>query len=158
MKSWEVLREAVDKVGAKMLASKLGVSTALVYKWCQESPLDDPDASGARNPLDRLKDIFEITRDPRVINWLCHVAGGFFAANPDFAPHEREEQVLEMTQSVVQEFGELLTQVSKSYHNDGQITRDEAGAIRQCWESLKTQAETFVVACERGMYAHPKRH
>ncbi|MBI5863930.1 MAG: helix-turn-helix domain-containing protein, partial [Planctomycetes bacterium] len=86
MKSYEVMREASERVGVKALAAKLGLSTAMVYKWCQESPKDDPDSSGARNPLDRMKEIYEITQEPRLINWLCNHAGGFFVQNPAVEP------------------------------------------------------------------------
>ena len=57
MKSWEVLKEATEGVGVKALAARLKLSHAMVYKWCQESPKDEPDASGARNPLDRLAEM-----------------------------------------------------------------------------------------------------
>lgn len=157
MKSWEVLREAVDRVGAKMLASKLNLSTALVYKWCQESHQHDPEGSGAKNPLDRLKEIYDITQDQRVINWLCHGAGGFFVPNAKVDPSEREEHLLMTTQRVVQDFGELLTQISASVENDGQISVEEADQIRERWESLKSQAECFVVACEQGQYRQAKK-
>ncbi len=152
MKSWEVLREAADTVGVKMLAAKLNLSTALVYKWCQETSKQDPDSSGARNPLDRLKEIYDVTKDQRVINWMCHEARGFYVPNPDVDPGETEEQVLTTTQRVVEEFSNLLSHVSRSIENDGQILPDEAEDIRQAWEKLKSEAECFVVACERGMY------
>jgi len=48
MRSHEVLERAADTIGVTMLASKLRLSSALIYKWCQESDPDDPDASGAR--------------------------------------------------------------------------------------------------------------
>ena len=155
MKSWEVLREAADTVGVKMLAAKLNLSTALVYKWCQETSKQDPDSSGARNPLDRLKEIFDVTKDQRVINWMCHEAQGFYVPNPDVEPGATEEQVLTTTQRVVEEFSNLLSHVSRSIENDGQIMPDEADGIRQAWEKLKSGAECFVVACERGMYREP---
>ncbi len=155
MKSWEVLREAADKVGAKMLAAKLNLSTALIYKWCSESPKGDPDGSGARNPLDRLREIYEVTGDDRVINWLCHHAGGFFTPNPRVLPHEREEHLLNSTQRMVHEFGNLLGEVSRSIENDGRIMPNEADRIRQVWEQLKQRAECFVVACEQGLYGTP---
>lgn len=157
MKSWEVLRDATDKVGVKTLAAKLGLSTALVYKWCQESPKDDPSASGARNPLDRVREIYEITGDPRMVNWLCNATGGFYVANPEVNPGQAEGKLLGTTQRVVEDFGEMLTAVSSSIENDGQISPEEADRIRQRWESLKTTAECFVVACERGMYRHLKK-
>lgn len=153
MKSWDVLREAVDRVGAKAVAAKLNLSTALVYKWCQEPRSEDePDASGARNPLDRLQTLYLATQDPRIINWLCSAADGFYVPNPSVRPGQEEGQLLAITQRVVQDFGELLTDISRSIENDGQIMEDEADTIRQSWERLKSQAECFVVACEQGLY------
>lgn len=152
MKSYEVLSRAIDKVGVKTLAAKLKLSTALVYKWCQESPSDDPGASGARNPLDRIREIYEATGDDNMINWICNLANGSFVRNPAFQPGEREEQLLDATQRMVREFGDLLQVVSRSYENDGQINRDEAESIRATWETLKRQAEGFVVGCERGLF------
>lgn len=156
MKSWEVLREAADRIGVKALAARLNLSTALVYKWCQESPKDDPSGSGARNPLDRLKEITEATGDPRVINWLCNAAGGFFVENPNVTPGEAQEQLLATTQRMVMDFGELLATLSRSIEDDGQISTMEAAHIRQAWEKLKTKAECFAVACEQGMYLHDR--
>jgi hypothetical protein len=146
------MRDAAEKVGVKALAAKLNLSTALVYKWCQESARDDPHGSGALNPLDRLREIYEITRDDRLINWLCVVADGTFVRNPAVEPGQHEEQLLGTTQRVVEEFGQLLSTVSRSIENDGRITQQEADAIRQSWERLKAIAETFVLACEKGMY------
>ncbi len=157
MKSWQILRDATEKVGVKALANRLGLSTALVYKWCQESPDEDPDASGARNPLDRMALICRVTQDERIVNWLCNVADGFFVRNPSVNPHEQEEHLLETTQKFVADFAELLSAVSHSVENDGQITSDEADRIRQVWEKLKTHAESFTVACERGQYMHKPR-
>lgn len=152
MKSWEILRDAADRIGVKALAGRLNLSTALVYKWCQEPASEDPAGSGARNPLDRLKEIYDATEDPKVVNWICSAAGGFFVANPDVTPGETEEKLLSATQRMVVDFGELLAAVSGSIEDDGQISVQEADRIRQSWENLKTMAECLVVACERGMY------
>ncbi len=154
MKSWEVLREAADQIGVKALAGRLNLSTALVYKWCQESPRDEPGSSGARNPLDRLKEIYDATEDPRVVNWICNQANGFFVQNPAVEPGEEEGNMLATTQRVVVDFSDMLTAISRSIENDGQITSDEADHIRQAWEKLKGKAESFVRACEQGMYLH----
>lgn len=139
-------------MGVKAVAARLNLSTALVYKWCQEAQQDDPDASGVRNPLDRVRAIYEVTGDPRIVNWLCNAAGGFFVQNPGVDPRGQDTRLLDSTQRVVEEFGELLSTVSRSYENDGRISREEADRIRQSWEDLKTQAEQFVVACERGLF------
>ena len=37
MKSHEVLKRAVDKVGTKRAAADIDVSTSLVYKWCEQA-------------------------------------------------------------------------------------------------------------------------
>lgn len=157
MKSWEVLRAAIDRVGVKAVAAKLKLSAALVYKWCQEPAAEEPGASGARNPLDRLRMVIEATQDPGIVHWLCNSAGGFYVPHPAVKPGQEEEQLLGTTQRVVQDFGELLSDISRSIENDGLITTDEADHIRQSWERLKSQAESFVVACERGMYCRPRR-
>lgn len=156
MKSYEILSQAIDKVGVKTLAAKLKLSTALVYKWCQESPTDDPGASGARNPLDRIREIYEATGDEHMINWICNLADGFFVRNPAFQPNEQDEQLLDATQRMVREFGDLLQVVSRSFENDAHISREEAASIRATWETLKRQAESFVVGCERGLFGRKR--
>ncbi|MFQ5806304.1 MAG: phage regulatory CII family protein, partial [Phycisphaerae bacterium] len=94
------------------------------------------------------------TGAPRVIHGLCTAAGGFFVQNPHVVPGEGEEQLLTTTERVVADFGDLLGTVSRGIEDDGQISGAEADHIRQAWETLKTKAECFVVACERGMYLH----
>jgi len=153
VKSWEVLQDAIDRVGVKAVAAKLKLSSALVYKWCQEPRSEDPDSSGAHNPLDRLQTLYELTGDPRLLNWLCQAGGGFFVPNPQAKPSEREEELLGTTQRVVDDFGHLLSDISHSIENDGRITDAEAEMIRESWERLKMHVECFVVACERGMYS-----
>ena len=74
MKSHEVLKQSVEGVGVKTIASDLGVSPSLLYKWCQ--PGSEPTDSGATNPLDRLAQIFEATGDEQIISWLCQKADG----------------------------------------------------------------------------------
>lgn len=157
MKSWQVLRDAIERVGVKAIAARLNVSTALVYKWCQEPPRDEPGGSGTRNPLDRIRTIYELTGHDEIINWLCNVADGFYVRNPRVEPGRTDEQLLNSTQRVVRDFGEMLAAISQSVQNDGFITPDEAAHIRFEWEKLKTQAERFVVACERGMFTKNPR-
>jgi hypothetical protein len=154
MKSWQVLKEAADDIGVKALAAQLKLSPAMVYKWCQESQKDDPDASGARNPLDRIAEIVSATGSVAVVNWLCHEANGFFVHSPTPPIGDTETELLKNTQQLVQEFSELLSTVTRSIEDDGQIESREADQIRHKWELLKTNAEGFVVACEAGCYVH----
>ena len=153
MQSYEVLREAADGIGVKALAKALRLSPALIYKWCQESSRSDPDASGARNPLDRLADVVRATGSRKVVNWLCHEADGFFVSNPRMTRKPLRLELLNETQKLVEEFSRLLLTVTRSIENDGLIDGPEADQIREAWERLKTSAEAFTVACEQGIYS-----
>ncbi|MGD2110599.1 MAG: helix-turn-helix domain-containing protein [Phycisphaerae bacterium] len=153
MRSYEVLKRAADGIGVKALAAELRLSPALVYKWCQGWDPEDPDASGARNPLDRVADIVKHTGDKDVVNWLCHEAGGFLALNhPVEPPPDVSGELLGNTQRLVREFSQLLLAVTKSIEDDGEIDPTEADRIRDAWEAFKTTVETFTVACERGLF------
>jgi hypothetical protein len=154
MKSYEVIRQAVDEPGVKAVAAALKVSPALVYKWC-EPPADseDPDQSGAKNPLDRLREMYMLTKDIRLIRWLCNEADGFYVSNP--VPEIRksmDETIFNETRSMVREFSELLDAVTASVEDDSHIDSQEADEIRQRWEDLKACVERFVISCEKGHY------
>jgi len=154
MKSHEIIRHAVDDLGVKSVAAGLKVSSALVYKWC-EPPAEhaDPEASGAKNPLDRVRELFLLTKDIRLIRWLCNEAGGFFAANP--VPDLRrttDETIFSETREMVRDFSELLDAVTASLQGDQQVDPNESDRIRQKWEDLKACAEHFVLSCEKGLY------
>ena len=154
MKSYDVIRVAVDEPGVKAVAAALGVSPALVYKWC-EPPADsgDPEQSGAKNPLDRVAEMYHLTKDIRLIRWLCNQAGGFFVANPVADLRKPvEENIFTETRGMVREFSELLDAVTGSVEDAPGIDPDEADEIRQRWEDLKACLEKFVVSCEKGHY------
>lgn len=154
MKSHEVLREAISEPGVKAVAAALKVSPALVYKWCEAtSNADDPDQSGTRNPLDRVRDIYQLTKDGRVVRWLCNEAGGFFVANP--VPDIRktvDEQIYAETRGMFRSFSGLLDEITESTADDAHIDPEEADLIRDRWEDLKATLERFVVSCEQGHY------
>jgi len=151
-RSDEVLKKAADKIGVKALAAELKVSPALVYKWCQKYDTRDPDTSGARNPLDRLAEVYHATGDLDVINWLCHQAGGFFCQNPEVDAKNFSTDLLMGAQQLVKEFSDMLEEVSRSIANDGSIEAAEAKRIRKHWETLKRVSETFVVSSEAGLF------
>ena len=149
MDSYEVLKKSVSDLGVKSVASDLGLSTSLIYKWCQPSAAED--ASGADNPLDRLARIYELTRDTGPIQWLSQKADGYFV--PNVPPQEIDAiPLLHMTRRIVREFSELLDVLTESIENDGVIDLVEADKIRIEWEKMKSSAESFVRACERGLY------
>jgi len=138
----------------KAVAAALKVSPALVYKWCEPpAEADDPDQSGAKNPLDRVREMYMLTKDIRLVRWLCNEAGGFYVSNP--VPEIRksvDEQIFTETRSMVRDFSELLDAVTESVEGDSNIDADEADQIRQRWEDLKACVERFVISCEKGHY------
>lgn len=150
MESHEVLKKSVSDLGVKSVASDLGLSTSLIYKWCQ--PSDSEESSGAGNPLDRLSKVYELTGDTGPIEWLCLQADGYFVPN---VPAEDTAAVplLHMTRRIVREFSELLDVLTESIENDGRIDDGESKNIRKEWEQLKSTAESFVSSCEKGLYA-----
>jgi len=153
MRSDEVLKKAAEEIGVKALAARLRLSPALVYKWCEEADPNDPDSSGALNPLDRVAEIVRATGDRDVVNWLCHASGGFFVPNPPVREANPRRELLGNTQRLVKEFSQLLLTVTKSIEDDGAIQPHEAERIRQAWELFKRTVEAFTTACERGLYS-----
>ena len=149
MKSHEVLKGSMEHVGVKTIASDLGVSPSLLYKWCQ--PGGEPTDSGATNPLDRLAKIFEATGDEQIIAWLCQKADGFFCPNPK-ADKDATKNLFTHTQKLVSEFSDLLQVVSASYSEDGEICPEDSQRIRREWEDLKSAGESFLRACEEGNF------
>ncbi len=153
MESHEVLKKAINTAGVKAISSDLGLSASLIYKWCEAK--ETRGACGADNPLDRLLNIYAATGDVGPIAWLCEQAQGFFVHNPE-QDAQGHLAVFQATQQILKEFSDVLRAVSESNANDDRIDPDEARQIRAEWEELKAVTESFVVACERGVYGSPE--
>ena len=123
----------------------MSVSLSLVYKWAQAN---DELGSGSRNPLDRVNELYQLTREPALLQWLCRQAGGYFVRNPDSSCKEGFE-VLPATSEIVNQFSKLLREISQAAA-DNSITDDESEGIRKIWDQLKGYAEGFVTCCEEG--------
>lgn len=147
MESYEVIKEALQKTSPKAIAADLGVSLSLVYKWA-EKPTEL--AKPSQNPLDRLQQIIEVSGDTGIIDWLCRKHGGCFVKDPDMTGHQRDV-LLSVTQEIVSQFSELLKNISIAAA-DHSVTKEEADEIREKWDILKSYAEGFVRACEKGDY------
>jgi hypothetical protein len=152
MQSHELLKEVLKKTSAKQIASEMGLSLSLIYKWA-EPPTDDS-GSGANNPLDRIEQLLRITNDRRVAQWVCERAGGFFINNPIAKPHPYS--LIPATNDIVQEFADML-QVIASAAADQKITKEEAKNIRARWEELKSVTEGFVRSAEQGDFGELKK-
>ena len=148
MQSHELLREIFQKHGAKHVAGELGLSLSMIYKWAE--PPDPSSGSGATNPLDRLDELYRCTKDPRLLQFICQRAGGFFVRNPK-THHAHPEFLIPATNEIIQEFADLLGVIAKAVA-DNQITSEESEDIRGRWEELKSVTETFVRCCEAGNF------
>ena len=150
MESHEVLRLAIrGRAGVKDVAAGLGLSTSLVYKWCQASNGDS--AAGSANPLDRLEHLCRLTKSQEPILWLCERMGGIFVQNPP-PRRTRGPDLLPATRRILREFSDLLDVITRSAENDGEVDDREAARIRREWENLKRIAEEFVYGCEQRRY------
>jgi hypothetical protein len=150
MESHELLRDVFQKASPKQVAAELGLSLSMIYKWAE--PPDQK--SGAVNPLDRIAGLVKFSNDPRIVQWLCQQAGGFFIKNPQGNSAHPAFLVPAMNE-VVQEFADLLS-VMATAAGDNQITTAEAKTIRARWEELKTVTEGFVNSCESGNFKGTK--
>jgi hypothetical protein len=155
-KSYEVLKQVMGKIGVKAVAAEMGLSESLVYKWSQEPAGDDREKSGARNPLDRVIELYRLTGDPAILVWLCAQAGGMFVENPQgLKPEKLDSTVIRNTQVMIKEFSDLLNEISDAINDARGIEPHEAQRIRREWEELKRKSESFVVGCESGLYTKP---
>lgn len=149
MESHEVLRGVFQQCSPKQVAADLGLSLSMIYKWA-EPPESAPGGSGSTNPLDRVDALLRCTKDPRLVQWICQRAGGFFILNPKTdRPHP--EFLIPATNQIVQEFADLLAVVAAAAA-DNQITPKESQDIRARWEELKSVTESFVTCCEQGSF------
>ncbi|MCW5558914.1 MAG: hypothetical protein KIT22_13930 [Verrucomicrobiae bacterium] len=149
MQSHELLREVLKTTSAKQIAADLGLSLSLIYKWAETPESGTPGAGG--NPLDRVDQLMQSSRDPRVIHWLCQRFGGFFIKNPR-TNTSHPEFLIPATNEIVQEFADLLSVIAAAA-GDSRIDNTEARTIRKRWEELKTVTETFVSCCENGNFS-----
>ena len=147
MESHELLRDVFEKSSAKQIASDLNLSLSLVYKWAEPG---EEAGSGATNPLDRVTALMQTTNDPRIINWLCERAGGFFIKNPK-CNWQHSHLLVPATNQILQEFADLLAVIATAAA-DNEISRTESKTIRARWEELKSVTEGFVHCCEHGNF------
>lgn len=147
MQSHELLREVFAKVSPKQVAEDMCLSLSMIYKWAEPS---GEGGSGTLNPLDRMEALIRSTGNPKLVQWLCQRAGGFFIQNPAASwPHPYE--VIPATNQIVQEFADLLSVIATAA-GDNHISKKESASIRQRWEELKSVTEGFVHCCEQGNF------
>ena len=147
MQSYELLREVFKTKSPKQVAEDVGLSSSVIYKWAE--PPEHASGSGIGNPLDRVEALLKSTGDPRIAQWVCQHANGFFIPNPRSIPHPH--YLIPATNQIVQEFADLLAVIAKAAH-DSEVTTSEAKQIRARLEELKSVTEGFVAGCENGNF------
>lgn len=147
MQSHELLREVFKETSPKQVADDLSLSLSMIYKWAQPS---EEGGSGALNPLDRIEQLLQCTKDERIAQWVAERAGGFYIENPE-AHWPHPFFLIPATNEVVQEFADLLSVVAMAA-SDNHISRKESETIRGRWEKLKSLTEGFVQCCEQGNF------
>ena len=86
------------------------------------------------------------------IEWLCRRVGGYLVMDPAVELAGYDAEYISHTQKMLHNFSELLRVISDSMTDDRVVDEEEAERIRSEWGRLKRYAETFVVACEQGMF------
>lgn len=147
MQSHELLHEVFQNCSPKQIAADLNLSLSLIYKWAEPS---EETGSGTTNPLDRIEALVRCTNDPRLVQWICERAGGFFIKNPK-AHWPHPHFLIPATNRIVQEFADLLSVIATAA-GDNHISKTEAKSIRARWEDLKSVTEGFVHCCEEGNF------
>ena len=144
MKSHEIIKTCFVESSPKALAADLGISQSLIYKWSQ--PVGEMQ-SGSKNPLDRVHALNEAAGDNQLVKWLAAKADGYFVPNDGVGS---EVYALNpATTEMVSQFASLLGEIAHA-GIDERVSSDEAAQIRQRWDALKSYADGFVKACERG--------
>ena len=130
MQSHELLREIFQKCSPKEVAAALGLSVSMIYKWAE--PPETDAGSGTSNPLDRIEALIRCSNDPRLVQWICQQAGGFFIKNPR-NQRAHPDYLIPATNEIIQEFADLLAVIATAAA-DNHITGKEASTIRERWE------------------------
>ncbi len=146
MKSHELIRQLLQKANAKQLASEMGLSTSLIYKWAEPG---DEGGSGALNPLDRVEQLARLTDGIRVAQWVCACADGFYVKSAKTPVNGEVHSLTAASHEIVHEFADMLSTIATAAL-DNNITAAEAKDIRARWQKLQTETEEFVRSCEQG--------
>jgi hypothetical protein len=147
MESHELMKALLKDTTAKEISADMGLSLSLIYKWAEPPAADS--GSGSSNPLDRVRQLIEITGDDRIAAWVSQRSGGFFIDNP--AALRESDDLIPATNDIVRQFADMLGVIATAAA-DQKITGAEAKHIRAQWERLKSITEGFVKAAESGHF------
>ena len=147
MHSHELIRAVLERRGPKTVASAIGLSVPRVYQWTEPPP---PEGSGGANPLDRVAALLDATGDHRIADWICHHAKGYFVKNA--GPLDLEgPHLMKATETLIKQYTQMLSLIS-TVVVDGQVSPEESVDLRRQWQSIQSVTESYVTACEKGLF------
>ncbi len=153
-KSFEALDETIRR-HTTIVADDLHLSGRLVRMWCSPpSTIDDPDQSGARNPLDRLETI--ITTIAKIdpdrayvpIEWLC-ARFGFMPPVKMPASNTSDKELMQAILTYNKEFGETSQKLAEVL-KDNKVSKAELKELsKECMEAVQAVMGLLAVIGER---------
>lgn len=148
MESHELLHAVFKKPTPKRVAKHLNLSLASIHQWSRPRK---PKGTGVVNPLDRIAAIWELTRDVRLVEWICRMAGGYFVPNPPV--RKRAAVALCMEQNALcASLIETLHRIVELSSSAQNISMEQRKRFRAQWEASKSTMETFAWKLERGEF------
>lgn len=145
MESHEIIKKCFEKHSPKEIASDLGVSLSLLYKWAEEPKGDG--GSGSANPLDRTADLIRLTGEEDILHWLCARGKGYFVPEPKLKGHPAA--LTPAVNELVKHFALLLGDIAHA-SGDDTVNAEESERLRSAWDDLRSRTESFIRACENG--------
>lgn len=149
MESHDVIKQLLQKTPSKQIASELGVSLSLVYKWAEPSDA----GSGTSNPLDRTEALIRLSGSYVPLEWLCERAGGVFAQKEKYLREEMIESHIALG-LLTRQFGLLLMEIG-ALSESGANSPARTITLRKNWEKTKSCLEQLIEAAEQGRFSHP---
>ena len=124
------------------MAAELGVSVSLLHKW-QEG------VEHQVTPAERLALLTRVTRDQRLLEWLCAEADGFFVRNGPVQVSPAVDLPAE-SNAVLRDLGQVQMALAESLAQPESAAR--AAVLRRHWQALKSRMERLVRTLERGQF------
>lgn len=91
--SWEIVADAVKRLGVERIANQMNLSKQTIYKWMERSGMEEElpfEPSGRPNPLDRTAQFLRILvvegQDDLAVesmNWINREGRGIFISTDD---------------------------------------------------------------------------
>ncbi len=141
--SSDILKETTGELGVKAVAGHLKVSPQTVYKW-----IESKEGSGTRNPLDRVRDIVDVTGNMSPVHWLCQSYSGSFVLDKPTEEDFSLQKYLEYHANITKKMSDLSAVMFGAIIGEQRIDQDEYEEIRDAWSDVQNLLNSFVHTCK----------